>query len=68
MNKTADTTTDSVTPEPCNVAVDILENRTKVRNAICAAGACEFPLTKTEADSLVALGKARITGIFAIKG
>lgn len=52
------------TQEPRNVAVTILENRTSVRGAIVEAGKCDFPLTKSEADALVALGKATIIGIF----
>lgn len=65
------TTTDAATAapadEPRNVAVTVLENRTKIGNAICAAGRCDFPLTATEAKALEALGKVRVEGIFALK-
>lgn len=50
--------------EPRNVAVTVLKNRTKIGAAIVAAGPCDFPLTKTEADALVGLGLVRITGLF----
>lgn len=50
--------------EPRNVAVTVLENRTKIGAAIVAAGPCDFPLTKTDAEALQALGKVKITGIF----
>lgn len=47
-----------------NVAIHILKNRTKVGGMICAAGPCDFPVTKTMADALVAAGLATITGIW----
>jgi hypothetical protein len=50
--------------EPRNVAVSILENATKIGNAIVASGPCDFPLTMTDAKALEALGKVKITGIF----
>jgi predicted outer membrane repeat protein len=52
------------TGEPRNVAVTVLENRTKIGGAICAAGPCDFPLRKSDAEALQALGKVRIDGIF----
>jgi hypothetical protein len=52
------------TAEPRNVAVTVLENRTRIRGAIVAAGPCDFPLSKSEAEALQALGKVRIDGIF----
>lgn len=59
--ETADTTP---TPEDRNVAVTVLQNRTKIGKAIVAAGRCDFPLTMTEAKALEALGKVRIEGLF----
>jgi hypothetical protein len=50
--------------EPRHVAVIVLQNRTKIGTAICAAGPCDFPLTQTEAEALAGLGLVRITGIF----
>ena len=50
--------------EPCNVAIHILKNRTKIRKAICASGPCSFPVTQTEALQLKELGLADIIGIF----
>lgn len=50
--------------EKANVAVEVLVNRTKIGNAICAIGPCSFPLTKTQAKELEELGCVRITGIF----
>ena len=58
------TATTAETPEPCNVAVRVLSNRTKIGTAIVAAGPCDFPLTKTDADALAALGLVEITGLF----
>lgn len=55
------------TEELRNVAVFVLQTRTKIGNAICAYGPCDFPITKTEAESLAALGKVRIEGIFQTK-
>ena len=52
------------TPEPRNVAVEVLVPRTKIGKAIVATGPCDFPITKSEADALAALKLARITGIF----
>lgn len=49
--------------EPRNVVVTVLENRTLIRGAICAAGRCSFGLTLTEAKALEALGKVRIDGL-----
>ena len=56
--------TPETTPEPRNVAVEVLANRTKIGKAIVAAGPCDFPLTSSEATALEALGKVRIVGIF----
>lgn len=50
--------------EPRNVAVYVLENRTQIGKAIVAAGKCDFPLCKSDAEALQALGKVRILGIF----
>lgn len=50
--------------EPRNVAVTVLQNRTKIGRSICAAGPCDFPLTATEAKALQDLGLVRITGLF----
>lgn len=50
--------------EPRNIAVTILENGIKIGNAICGSGPCSFPLTMSDAKTLEALGKVRITGIF----
>jgi hypothetical protein len=62
--KTTMTETTTKTPEPRNVAVTVLENRTSICGAVVAAGRCDFPLTQTEAKALEALGKVTITGIF----
>lgn len=64
------TTTDAApaappTDEPRNVAVHVINNRTQIGKAICAAGKCDFPLTATEAKALEALGLVTITGIWA---
>jgi hypothetical protein len=67
MKRTQDTAAEAApkqTDEPRNVAVTVIENRTAIRGAIVAAGRCDFPLTKTEAEALEALGKVRIDGIF----
>lgn len=69
MNTKTDTTKEGAaktagTEEPRNVAVTVLENRTKIGRAIVAAGRCDFALTKSEAEALQALGKVRIDGIF----
>jgi hypothetical protein len=61
---TPKTTPPKDTPEPRNVAVTVLENRTTICGAVVASGRCDFPLTKTEAKALEALGKVTITGIF----
>lgn len=49
--------------EPCNVVIYALVNRLKVGAAIVAYGRVDFPVTKNQADALVALGKARIEGV-----
>lgn len=56
---------DESVPEPRNIAVTVLANRTQIRNAICAAGKCDFALTLTEAQTLEALGKVSIDGTAA---
>ena len=56
-------TTEAPTPEPRNVLVEVLENRTHINGAIVAAGLCDFPLTASEAKALEALGKVRIVGL-----
>lgn len=64
------TTTEAAAPsapsdEPRNVAVTVLQNRTKIGNAICAAGRCDFAITASQAKALEQLGKVRIDGIIA---
>lgn len=51
----------TVRDEPSNVLIETIGNRIKVRTAICS-GVLSFGITKTEADTLVALGVARIIG------
>ncbi len=58
------TTTEEKPEEARNVAVTVLKPRTKIGKAIVADGPCDFPLTKSEAESLAALGLVTITGIF----
>lgn len=60
----AETADNSAAPEERTIAVTVLENRTKIGNAIVAAGRCDFPLTMSEAKALEALGKVRIDGLF----
>lgn len=64
MKATTEAADAAPTEEPCNVAINVLKNRTKVGKAICGAGPCTFPVTKTMADQLVALGLAEIIGSF----
>jgi hypothetical protein len=59
-----DKTEESGTEAPRNVAVRVLESRTKIGTAICAAGRLDFPLTQADAEALQALGKVEIIGIF----
>lgn len=70
MKNTPDTAADAATDKPAeevaNVAVIALENRTKIGGAIVAAGPVDFPLTMADAKALEALGKVKITGLFAI--
>ena len=58
------TTAPAAASEPRNVAVDVLENRTLIRGMLVAAGRCDFPLTKTEAETLEGLKKVHIVGEF----
>ena len=51
-------------PEPRNIAVTVLEKRTKIGKALCARGPLDFPLTESEAKALEKLGKVKITGLF----
>ncbi len=65
LNTAADAATDKPADEVANVAVNALENRTKIGKAIVAAGPVDFPLTATDAKALEALGKVKIAGLFA---
>lgn len=50
-------------PETANIRVATVECRVKIGKAICS-GDVPFPLTKSQADALVAAGLVRITGVF----
>jgi hypothetical protein len=60
---TKKTTESTAAEEPRNVVIFALENRLKVGKAIVAYGRVDFPVTKSQADALVSLGKARIEGV-----
>ena len=50
-------------PEPRNVVVRALQNRTKIGKAIVAAGRVDFPVTASEAKALKDLGLVEIEGV-----
>lgn len=56
--------TEPAAPEPKNVRVQVLQNRTQIGKAICAAGPCDVRLTLSDAKALEALGLVRVLGIF----
>lgn len=69
MKKTNTTPTESApetTPEiteVANIRITLIGSRIKVGKAICS-GDVPFPVTKSQADALVASGLATITGVF----